>query len=221
MRLIYKLTFLTLIVALANSAAWAGTVSAGIWYEYYWDAGEYTSPAYNVPTSGCTDTNAYCPINPPSDVTWTDDPPWVYNAGPKGAELYVTDVALAGDNFQVYDNGNLILVTPVVSAANDYICGSTNYDYVDPSVCYGDPNMSWGKTGLTPGTNSLVIIAQNAPFGDGVGDFLITTLPEPPLGLLSGAILMGIACVSLRRSRGSRARPTGESSSARCLPIGC
>ena len=198
MRLNHALLCLALVLGFAQRSAWAGAVSPYTWYEFYWDSGTY-EPSTNVPTSGCTDVNAFCPIDPPYDVTWTDDPPWTYTAGPLGAWFIITDVADAGDDFNVYDNLNLILVTPTVPA-NGYVCGTTDTDYVDPAVCVSDPNMSHGEVYLTPGPHSLTILARDAPFGDGVGDFQIVPLPEPALSALSGAVIIGLACLKRYRA---------------------
>jgi hypothetical protein len=184
---------LALVLGLAQVSAWAGPVSPGVWYEFYWDDGT-TGPSSNVSTSGCTDTDAYCPLSPPYDVTLTDDPAWTYTAGSSGALFTITDVASAGDSFNVYDNASLILATPTVSS-DGYVCGTTDTDYVDPAVCVSDPNMSNGQAFLAPGLNSITIVARDAPFGDGVGDFFIQPLPEPALGPLGGAMIVGLACL--------------------------
>ena len=197
MRLNHTFLCLALVLGLAQFSAWAGPVSSGIWYEFYWDDGT-TGPSSNVPTAGCTDIYAFCPISPPYDVTWTDDPPWTYTAGPEGAVFTITDVAIAGDSFNVYDFGSLILATPTVPNTG-YVCGTTDSDYVDPAVCFGDPNLSYGQVVLPPGPNSLTIVARDAPFGDGVGDFRIDPIPEPAMGALGGAVIFGIAC--LKRCR--------------------
>ncbi len=203
MRVNHTLLCPALAMGLIPLSAWASPLSSGIWYEFYWDAG-VAAPASNVPTAGCT-TSPFCPVNPPSDITFADTPPWTYTAGAGGAVFTVTDVAEAGDSFNVYDFGSLILATPTVPD-NGYICGTTDTDYVDPAVCVSDPNLSHGEVDLAPGSHSLTIIARDAPAGDGVGDFILEPepIPEPALGLLSGTIIAGLAALKRHRARTMR-----------------
>jgi hypothetical protein len=203
---IRTLLLISLASILSLTVAYAGPVSAAIWYEFYWDSGT-GSASSNVLALGCQ-SSPFCPINPPDNVVFSDDPPWTYIAGPLGAIFTITDVSEAGDSFDVFDFGSLILTTPTVPAEG-HICGVSDTDYVDPAVCILDPELSHGQVFLDVGSHSLAIVARDAPFGDGVGDFRIEEIPEPATGLLAGVVVVGLA--AMKRVRAGKIRLTGIS----------
>lgn len=172
-----RFLFLAGVAMIAQVCALASPILPNIWYEFSFDNGS-PDPANNVPATACSAALG-CPINPPFDIVWANDPAWTYTAPPQGSIFTVTDVAVAGDSFNVFDFGTRILATPS-AAASGYVCGTTDTDYIDPAVCVNDPNLSHGQVFLAPGPHSLTIDARDSPFGGGIGDFMVTDVPESP-----------------------------------------
>jgi hypothetical protein len=188
MKTIRILLCLAVLIVFTQCSAWAGPITTGIWYEFWWDSGT-GNPSVNVATSGCTDVNAFCPQ--PGDVTFADDPPWTFTAISPGYVFTITDVALGGDAFNVFDFGSLILATTVLQD-NSYACNNGGSLWLDPANCVSDAGMSHGRVLLAPGPHSITITARIAGSGDGIADFRIDPAPEPAFGFLTGGILVAI-----------------------------
>jgi hypothetical protein len=199
-----RLLTIIALAALFQFGAQAGPVSEGIWYEYVFSNGS-PDPANNVPTMACSAFEG-CPIDPPFDVVWADDPPWLYIASQESI-LRVTDVAVAGDSYNVFDFGALILSTPSVDTSGTYVCGVSDTDYIDPAVCVKDPLMSHGQVVLGVGPHSITIEARESPYGGGIGDFIIVPIPEPSTMLLLGSVLVLLGGARRAANRRKQALP--------------
>jgi hypothetical protein len=129
-------------------------------------------------------------------AAWSDstDSPYVYVSLPGWATFTLTDDFIVGDQYKVWDGGNLILTT-ALSAGGVPIPGA------------GGPGYQWGQVLLAPGAHSLTVqgdgvagvpagffthldSAQTPGMPDGGSLMLVT-------GMLWGALGLG----SLRRKR--------------------
>ena len=116
----------------------------GLWYEFlFTGVGSQGMGCFGScePSSGGNSTDA---MNPPWTLT-TADP----------ITLFVTDAFVAGDAFQVFNNGVPVLSTPIVPFTG-FTCGD------NPVDCYGDANMSWGSVLLPAGSDSLTIFTTES-----------------------------------------------------------
>ncbi len=111
------------------------------------------------------------------------------------AYLDVTDYDLAGDIFQVYNNGALLGPTSMVPAGDDNSPNTPN-----PDVAFGDDTWSSGTFWLGPGDHSIHIdvIQQNGTVLNGGGFLRVRAVPEPTAALWM--LLAGLP-VMLRRKR--------------------
>ena len=110
--------------------------------------------------------------------------PWTFTAPAGGADLTVTDAWLAGDSFNVFDFGALVLSTPSVLFTG-MGCGS------DPAFCVTDPEMSHGTVHLGPGDHSITIV-PTAVVQLGAAYFQAVEVPEPSTLLMLGAGIAGV-----------------------------
>lgn len=133
----------------------------GLWYEFLFGG-------VGSQGEGCFGS---CVTSSGGNSTDAQNPPWTYTTTAPSI-LYVTDAFSAGDAFDVYDNGNLVLATPMVSASG-FNCGS------NPVDCYGNPNMSYGSVILPAGSNSITIFVTASPYGEGAAYFSPELAAEP------------------------------------------
>jgi len=100
----------------------------------------------------------------------------------------ITDAYLSGDQFEVYDHGDLILTTSDGYTTGDSIGG--DYD-----AAYDDPKWSSGSVVLPPGDHLIEILVIANPYSGGGAAFEVT-VPEPAsLALLA---LGGLAVIRRR-----------------------
>lgn len=111
------------------------------------------------------------------------------------AYLDVTDYDLAGDIFQVYNNGALLGPTSMVPIGDD-----TSPNTPNPDVAFGDDTWSSGTFWLGPGDHSIHVdvIQQNGTVLNGGGFLRVRAVPEPTAALWM--LLAGLP-VMLRRKR--------------------
>lgn len=81
------------------------------------------------------------------------------------AVLRITDLDCSGDALSVYDNGFLILQTPLIGGDNCHHA----HELVSPHRAYGSDHYSHGRVNLAPGAHSIKIVVARAPEGRGVG----------------------------------------------------
>jgi hypothetical protein len=169
-KIIVGLVFL----ALSAGPGFCSAISVGNWYSDYWDG-----PVETTLTDGPNYTG--------SSGTVLLDPgsaPWTFT-GP--AVLFVTDILIDGDQFEVFDNGVEVgtTSTPVNDGSN---CGD------DPVNCGGgDWSQGTFDFGAGPHSITMTIIAESSGTGgEGVGAFELTTTPEP-----ASFGLMGLGCLGL------------------------
>jgi hypothetical protein len=108
--------------------------------------------------------------------------------------LTITDIAVDGDQFNLFDNGNLIGTTSV--PAND---GYRN-ELLTADACLADPKYSHGFFNLGAGSHSITIetIQLATGFSGGGAFFRVDTVPEPAtLSLM--AVAVGIFAIRRRR----------------------
>lgn len=99
------------------------------------------------------------------------------------AVLRIAGLDCSGDAFSVYDNGNLILQTPLVNGDN---CHQAN-TLVSPHKAYESENYSHGRVNLAPGAHSIKIVVARSPQKHGVGalrvDSVMAQCPKELNGL--------------------------------------
>lgn len=122
---------------------------------------------------------------------------------PYKVEFTITDLAVASDRFEVYDNAALVLTTPVVLDWNEIPVADafTSPPYTtDPDIALASGTFSSGVLLFAPGAHAITIrdihippIAIGAgPFPDGTVAFkAVQVIPAP------GAILLGTIGMSL------------------------
>lgn len=140
-----------------------------------------TAEATAVPTDGTWfcfffgETGSFAEADPDCDLDEFYDPapapPWTFTAGASGASFTVADCCNSGDQFEVFDFGVSIGVTPIVDTNSG--CGL-------PDDCNSNPAVSHRTYFLAPGPHSITIQVINSPFGEGQGFFKVESNPVPP-----------------------------------------
>jgi hypothetical protein len=145
----------------------AGPIAAGgPWNEF-----SFAGPGSDA--KGCAPADpggAACVPSSSGNSQFVGAPPWTFTVPSDGATLTVTDAFLAGDTFQVMDNGNPIGGTSAVPTSGS--CGS------DPVPCLADPSVSHGVFDLGPGAHSLTIKMLASPFNTGAAYFRVDNKRE-------------------------------------------
>lgn len=167
--------------AIAPAMADAVVVDGG-WYGFcYGGTGEPI-------VAGCDNEGVGTSGNP---VTFTLTGPGTFR---------ITDAFWAGDSFDVYANGQLLLQTPSV-APDDTVAVS------NPDLAFADPVYSTGSLRLGPGSYSINVFARDSPFESGGGYLSVVSaaavgVPEP--GALAGLLAASAVSFGVRRRRGTR-----------------
>jgi len=164
---------------LTANVAIANPITLGTWYEFGFD------PGHSSAAAGCLPVDpAGVPCRPPDPGVVSvllGAPPWTFSS-PSAVVLTITDVFLAGDNFQVFDNGTLIGSTNV--PLQFLSCG------INPDVCLTNPNFAHGSFLMSSGAHSITIGVMPAQIL-GEGFFRVDAVPEPStLSLLA----LGLGC---------------------------
>ncbi|MEJ8568911.1 IPTL-CTERM sorting domain-containing protein [Elongatibacter sediminis] len=109
----------------------------------------------------------------PPAFNWGDGEPVFADDGPFTFDgsycVYVTDAYATGDEFAVYDNGELLGNTSAV-AGGDGFTG-------DPDVAFADPAYSSGVFPVGPGSHSITIEVTANPFGGGAAYIQVVDCP--------------------------------------------
>jgi hypothetical protein len=125
----------------------------------------------------------------------------------------VVDVFATGDNFDVFDFGNLVGKTTTVFTDVPADCGD------DPLVCLATVGMSKGFFNLAAGNHSLTLVASTST-GLGTGYLRVAAdagvVPEPTsvalvLAALGAAIGAPLRKHSVRSARSGRQQRTARS----------
>lgn len=124
---------------------------------------------------------------------WNSEGAFTFDV-PFSTDLKVTDAALDGDQFEVYDGGFLIGTTSL--PAND---GAWIGDF---DAAFADPRWSSGEYLLGPGAHSLtfktILVPTGAPGGD--AGFRVDAVVPAPAAVVLG--ILGVSLVgTLRRRR--------------------
>lgn len=110
----------------------------------------------------------------------------------------VVDTSYAGDVFAIYDNGQFLGTTSLVSVpAGGYANAALEHD---PELAFNNSAFSRGVFTLAEGAHSItgVLIPADLPFTDGSVKLTTSPVPEPSsVSLLLAAL--GIAFVASRR----------------------
>ena len=159
-----------LLALLAVAPAFADVVVDGGWYGFCYQGS-------NTPiTADCQNAGVGVTGNP---VTFTLTTPGVFR---------ITDAFFAGDTFDVYSNGHLILQTSVVAA-------QPAPGITDPDLAFANPAYSRGSVALGPGSYQLQVFVRDSPFDSGAGYLSVISsaaaVPEPAAvsGLMAAAAL--------------------------------
>jgi hypothetical protein len=123
---------------------------------------------------------------------FTGDWSWNTNAYVK---FDITDLYVVTDVFNVYDNGVLVLSTPMLPDYAALGIGAYDPPYTaDPDVAWTTPEFSKGSIVFDPGAHDITIADLRIPtnFGDGTVAFRSTVVPEPTSMLLLGSGLLGL-----------------------------
>jgi PEP-CTERM motif len=164
----------------------ADPIEVGNWYEFQF--GTFSDPR----AVGCISGPTMCIPSPSGNSQFAPDPPWTFTLLGQGF-ITVTDAALSGSAFDVFDFGVLIGSTPTVPFAGTN-CGG------DPVPCSTDPNVSHGVFSLAPGAHSITIIERGG-FGGAAYFRVDDTIPEPTTLLLLASGLGGAISVAGRKRK--------------------
>ncbi|MEP7364097.1 MAG: PEP-CTERM sorting domain-containing protein [Acidobacteriota bacterium] len=164
-----KLLFLATLVLTSSPAFSAAIATDGTYYEFGF-AGVGSS---GTACAGCT------PTNPASDPTV--DPPWTFS-GP--GTLFVLDLFLSVDQFDLYDFGVLLGTTSVPTSGGG--CGN------DIACAILDAQYSRGTFLLGGGNHSLTIVQTAGQTGAAVFSVNAGEVPEP-----SSYALLGLGLAAL------------------------
>lgn len=181
--------FLLGILSLWANVAVASPITVGAWYEFGFDPAHSTTV---VP--GCFPADpsgvACRPPDPGVVSTFLGAPPWTF-ASATAVVLTITDVFLAGDIFQVSDNGGFVGSTNAVPLGSS--CG------VNPDACLANPNFSHGTFLLSAGSHSITVgVAPAQILGEGF--FRVDAAPVPEPSTLS-LLALGFSCFIARMRR--------------------
>ncbi|HJP92384.1 MAG TPA: PEP-CTERM sorting domain-containing protein [Pyrinomonadaceae bacterium] len=173
----------------AAPAIKADPIVPGNWYEFQFGLGGISTGV------ACTHGPGSCIPSPSGNTQFAPDPPWTFSLLGPGF-ITVTDVALSGDAFNVFDfgvqTGVLVGLTPFVSS--DVNCG------LDPVPCSTDPGVSHGVFSLAPGPHSITIISSTGR--GGAAYFRVDdTVPEPTTLLLFASGLGGAIGLAGRKRK--------------------
>lgn len=167
----------------SQSAAKAGAISLGVWYEFsFTDAG--------VGARGCAPADAggqFCIPSSGTPTTFLDAPPWTFIAPVGGAIIRLVDAFSTVDQFEILDNGVPLGITSAPNPLGD--CGD------DPAVCFLNADASKGTFLVPAGARSITIVPTLSPDGLGSAFFIAedpsaAAVPEPATYLL-----LGIGCL--------------------------
>lgn len=178
-------------VLATSGVAMAGPIASNTFLEFSFD---------NVgdKVKGCDPADPagnFCPASSGTPTGFLDAPAWTFIASAAGATLTVIDVFTSGDQFDIFDFGQLIGTTSLPPRLG-VDCDD------DPVVCLATQGMSFGIFSLAAGAHSLELVLTRG--GQGVGYLqvadAVAQVPEPA----SMALVLG----GLAALWGSRRRQT-------------
>ncbi len=184
-----QFTFTLGLLTLWANTAVASPITSGTWYEFGFDPNHSTT---TVPGCFPADPSGVpCRLPDPGVVsTFLGAPPWTF-ASPSAVVLTITDVFLAGDAFQVFDNALSVGSTNVVPLGGS--CG------VNPDACLANPNFSHSMFLLPAGSHSVTVGVTPAQIL-GEGFLRVDAVPVPEPSTLS-LLALGFSCFVARRRR--------------------
>jgi hypothetical protein len=179
-------------VLATSGVATAGPIASNIFLQFSFD--NVGDKAKGCDQGGDPAGN-FCPASSGTVTGFLDAPAWTFTASAAGAILTVIDVFTSGDQFDVFDFGQLIGRTSLPPRLG-IDCDD------DPVVCLATQSMSFGIFNLAAGAHSLELVLTRG--GQGVGYLqvadAVAQVPEPA----SMALMLG----GLAALWGSRRRQT-------------
>lgn len=146
------------------------------WYEFkHTDIG--------LDSEGC---GIECVPSTEGNSVYAPDGPWTFECPAGGCWLKVTDAFLNGDEFEIFDNLSSIGNTTAVDE-NPIFCGTLDnlvWIFVDPDVCFSDPEASSGMFNLGQGSHSITIQPTKTVIEAGAAFFKIEIHQTPVAGEL-------------------------------------
>ena len=161
------------VLAAVPAAPGTPVLTDGTWYQF-------ANEDITGTPHGCPPADPFFPAcNPrPGTTAAAGPPPWTFLAPAGGLDLTVVDDGVAGESYEIFDNGVSI------GRTNDVQQGPTSVTCFDPDVCLADARYTRGTFFLPAGPHSITIPYSPTTNvnSDGSGYFRVQAAgpPAPP-----------------------------------------